>query len=568
MKHLSWATITLASIVAIISAIIVVLLGFVVLMSFSRTDAGMLTGVLTLDHYRELYDDPAIGRAAVNTLLFAGGSVLVAAFFGLPLAWLIERTDLPAKAVLSTLLTIGLLVPGFFGAMGWVLLLHPRIGMINQWLMSGLGLFTAPLPISSVGGMAWVEGLTLAPVLYLMTASSLRSMDASLEEAAQMAGASRWQVARRIFLPLFTPGILAASIFSFTTALGAFDVPGTIGLSGRILTFSTLLYIKTSAIEGLPNYSLPAAFGSLMLIFAIGLSMFYVRLLRRAHNFQVVTGKAWRPRMARLGKRAILGWLFAGLYVALALVVPILLVGWSALLPFYQPPSLKALGVVSLASFYKVPWQLVMKGLTNSLEIAIIAPTLTLIGSFAFSWIVLRTRFRGRMLLDGIAFLPHAVPGIIFALGGVLIALFALPRSIPLYGSVAIIILVNSVGWIAFGTRVINTALMQIHPELEESGLVCGATSFQSMRRILLPLLTPALAGAWIWLALLALRELTRAIILVTGENVTLPVITWSLWNGGHLNLAAVIVLVNIVLFAPVLVIYFRLSERARLQGN
>lgn len=568
MKPYNWSIILITAIVLAVAAIILGLLGFVVLMSFSETEAGMLTGILTLENYRELFDDPAIGRAALNTLLFAGGSVLIAAVFGLPLAWMIERTDLPGKALLSTLLTIGLLVPGFFGAMGWVLLLHPRIGMINQWLVSWFELSTAPLPINSLFGMAWVEGLALAPVFYLMTASSLRSMDASLEEAAQMAGASRLSMMRRIFLPLFLPGILAASIFTFTTALGAFDVPGTIGLSSRILTFSTLLYIKTSAIEGLPNYSLPAAFGSVMLIFAIVLSLLYVRLLRRAHNFQVITGKAWRPQLSRLGIFRFAAWLFAGTYVALSFIIPMLLVGWSALLPYYQPPSLRALGLVSLSAFAKVPWHLVMTGLGNSIIVAVIAPTLTLIGSFAFSLIVLRSRFRARFLLDGIAFLPHAVPGIIFALGAVLIALFALPQWVPLYGSVSIIIIVNSIGWIAFGTRVMNTAIMQIHPELEESALVCGATPFQSITKILLPLLLPALASTWIWLALLGLRELTRAVILVTGANITLPVITWSLWNGGQLNLAAVIVLVNVTLFAPLLVFYFKQSERTRLTGN
>ena len=344
-------------------------------------------------------------------------------------------------------------------------------------------------------------------------------------------------------------------------------MPGTIGLSGRIFTFSTLLYIKTSAVEGLPNYSLPAAFGSLMLIFAFGLSLAYVRLLRRAHHFQIVTGKAWRPKVFHLGWLKTPAWIFALLYVALALALPLLLIGWSALLPFFQPPSMRALGVASLAAFARAPWALVMKGLGNSIIIAVIAPTLTLLASFAFSWIVLRSRFRWRLWLDGIAFLPHAVPGIIFALGAVLMALFALPASVPLYGSTSIIILVNAIGWIAFGTRVVNTALMQIHPELEESGLVCGATPLQSFRRILFPLLRPALAGAWIWLALLSLRELTRAIILVTGDNVTLPVITWSLWNGGQLNLAAVIVLTNVALFAPVLLLYFKASQRARMTG-
>ena len=105
--------------VAILSALILLLLGFVILVSFSRTDGGMLTLVLNLDNYRELFEDPAVGKAALNTFLFAAGAVAVAAMFGLPLAWLVERTDLPGKAVLSTLLTLGLLVPGFFSAMGW-----------------------------------------------------------------------------------------------------------------------------------------------------------------------------------------------------------------------------------------------------------------------------------------------------------------------------------------------------------------------------------------------------------------------------------------------------------------
>ena len=150
MKRIDGALALLVAIVAVVSAIIVALLGFVVLMGFSRTDSGMLTGVLTLEHYAELIGDPGIGRAALNTLLFAAGAVVVAALFGLPLAWLIERTDLPGKALLSTMMTIGLLAPAFFGAMGWVLLLHPRIGMINKWLVDGFGLSAAPLPITSI----------------------------------------------------------------------------------------------------------------------------------------------------------------------------------------------------------------------------------------------------------------------------------------------------------------------------------------------------------------------------------------------------------------------------------
>ena len=142
-----------------------------------------------------------------------------------------------------------------------------------------------------------------------------------------------------------------------------------------------------------------------------------------------------------------------------------------------------------------------------------------------------------------------------------------MPKWVPLYGSLTVIVLVCATGWVAFGTRVVNASLMQIHTELEEAGLSAGASRLTVMRRVLLPLMWPALASAWVWLALLALRELTRAIILSSATNTTLPVITWSLWNGGQINQAAAIVLVTMALFSPLLALYFRLAAKARREG-
>ena len=247
-----------------------------------------------------------------------------------------------------------------------------------------------------------------------------------------------------------------------------------------------------------------------------------------------------------------------------AFVLPLLLVIWASLLPFYQPPSLRALSSISFAAFTRVPWDLVLHGLRNSLILAVTAPTLALAVSIGFSWIVLRSRMRGRLALDVIAFLPHAVPGLVFALGAALMALFVMPDWAPLYGSLTIIIIVCAIGWVAFGTRVINSSLMQIHSELEEAALVSGAERVTVLRKVVLPLMWPALASAWVWLALLALRELTRAIILSSASNTTLPVITWSLWNGGQINQAAAIVMVTMVLFAPLLFVYFRFAARSR----
>jgi iron(III) transport system permease protein len=428
--------------------------------------------------------------------------------------------------------------------------------------MGWLGLPDAPLPITTMGGMIWVEGVSLAPLFYIMSAGSFRAMDPSLEEAARASGASAFDTMRRVVIPLLAPAIMAAAIFTMTTALGAFDVPAIIGLSSKILTFSTLIYVKVSAVEDMPDYGTPAAFGTVITLLAILISIYYLKMLGRARQYQVVTGKGYRPRITKLGKYAILAWAFFLFYFACAILIPLALVVWSALMPVYQTPSLAALGSLSLASFSALPWGLLERGIVNSVLVSLGAPTLALIMSVAISWCVLRSKLRGRRHLDVIAFVPHAVPGIIFALGAVLGALFLLPSWIPLYGSVTVLVLVYSIGWITFGTRIVNSSLIQIHSDLEDASYASGASRLDTLRLIFLPLLWPALLGAWIYLALLAFRELTRAIILVIGDNVTLPVIVWGLWNTGAMNLASASILVMLAIFSPLVFIYFYFVKR------
>ncbi len=565
MRVPDFGTVLLAAPVVCASLAIVGLLLFVLWMSVAKTSAGLATGGYTVANYGALFRDPLVAHAAWNTLVFALLTTLVAGAFGLPLAWLAERTDLRGRGAIAVALTTGLLIPGFFTAMGWIFLLHPRIGFVNLWLRQALGLAAAPLPITNLYGMAWIEGLTLAPLFFLMTASGFRAMDPVLEEAARISGASGVQALGRIVLPLMRPGMLAAGIFTFTVALGTFDVPGIVGLASRIFTFSTLIYVKTSAVDDLPNYGLPAAFGSATVVLSLVLSLSYVRLLRRSRQYQVITGRGYRPRPVRLGRWAIAGWGFAGFYITLALVLPLLLVVWSALHPFYVPPSLQALRTASLTTFAHVPWALVLRGLGNSLAVAGLTPTLALAVSFAFSWLILRSRVKGRLLLDEIAFLPQAIPGIIFSLGAIILALFVVPDFLPLYGSLSILVLVYSVSWVSFGTRVVNSALIQVSNELEEASYVAGATRLATFRVIVLPLVRPAMLGAWVWLALLAMRELTRAVILVTGDNITLPVVTWNLWNGNQLSEACAVILTMICLFAPFLLLYFSLARRGEM---
>ena len=163
------------------------------------------------------------------------------------MAWLVERTDFPGKRVVFTLLTVALVIPGFSVALGWLFLLNPRIGLINIALQSVLGLKAAPFNISTLPGMGLVEGLSLTPVAFIMTAVVFRSMDPALDEAASMGGANLWQTLRRVTVPLAWPGVLAAGIYVFTIGFAAFDVPAILGLTNRIFTFSTYVYLEVDA---------------------------------------------------------------------------------------------------------------------------------------------------------------------------------------------------------------------------------------------------------------------------------------------------------------------------------
>src|SRR5262249_29478430 len=422
---------------------------------------------LTLRHYVNLYTDAFAYTAFLNTIGFTVVMLFVALAVGVPIAWLVERTDLGGKTAIVTLMTLSILIPGFFTAMGWLFLAHPRIGMLNQITAALFGTQGGPFNIVSVPGMGFVQGLNLASLVFIMTTASLRSMDSSLEESAQASGANFLQRMRRITLPLAFPSLLAAALYTLTIGISAFDIPLIIGLSNRIFTFSTYLYTKTNPQEGLPEYGLPAAFATFMVILALLLSWWYSRVLLQARRYQVITGKNYKPKLIELGNWRAAAWIFLGVYILFAKVLPLLLLIWASLLPYLQPPTLAALQVVSLKNFNNLPWPLITRGLTNTTILVILAPTIALAISLLFSWIVLRSKTRFRLAFDFVAFLPHAVPSVLFGFGALLAALFVIRGPVDLYGTLALIVIMFSIVFLSFGSRITNSALIQIHSELE-----------------------------------------------------------------------------------------------------
>ena len=524
--------------------------------------------VYTLAHYKKILSDSFTYKTLLNTFGFASTTVIVSLFFAIPVAWLVERTDLPAKELVFTFMAIGALVPTFFTAMGWVFLLHPRIGVVNRLFVDAFDLAQGPFNIASIIGMGWVEGLGLSSIAFIMIVATYRAMDPALEEAGRVHGLKMWKTLRYVTLPLTFPGILAAAIYIFTIGLSAFEVPAIIGMSNKIFTFSTFIFYKMQPLEELPNYGVAGAVSSLLVVLALLLSWWYFRVLRYSSRYAVVTGKGYRPKLVELGPRGRLcAWSFLGFFFLVAKLLPFLLLVWAALLQYFQPPSLAALSQLSLRNFYGLPWQLLLAGAKNTLLLMVLVPTLTLMLCLAISWVILRSQLRWRVLFDALAFLPHAVPSIILAIAAVFAALFLLRDFLPLYGTLSILVLVYTVSRISFATRIINNSLAQIHPELEEAAFAGGLRILQVMRKILLPLLKPALVYAWLWMALLCYRELTMASVLVTNQNnVTLPMIVWGLWFGGSLNQAAAANLVILVFMLPALLLYLTFGRRSRLE--
>jgi iron(III) transport system permease protein len=401
-----------------------------------------------------------------------------------------------------------------------------------------------------------------------MTAAVLRAMDPALEEAAQMAGAGRIAVFTRVTLRLAWPGILAASLYIFTMGFAAFDVPAIIGWSNRIFTFSTYLLLQLRPENVAPRYGAAAALATVVIALAVAMSWWYGRMQGRAHRYQIVTGKAYRPREIALGKGAAIAWTLVGVYFLLSEVLPLVVLAWASVLPYFQAPSRAALASVTLEHYSDLSWELVLEGARNTALLMLLTPTITIVVAIAFSWVVLRSRVKGRQVFDFIAFLPHAVPSIIFGVSALLFALYVIGPRVQFYGSLWILLTVFVIARVSYATRMTNGGLIQIHRELEESAAIGGAGTAGIMVRIVAPLLAPTLLYTWIWIALLTFRELTLAVVLTGRDNITLPVVVWSTWLSGNMGEASALAIVMFLVMVPAVALYWAVARRKGMALN
>jgi iron(III) transport system permease protein len=558
--HIDGSKLLLLGIAGVAALAIVGLLATVVWMSL-RTGVPGQASSYTLRNYTALLTDPYTYRVMVTTLIFSAVTIAVSVPLGFLFAWFIERTDMPCKALAMSLLGMGILFPTFLKAMGWVFLLHPRIGVINIFLMQLFGLKTSPLNIATLAGIGFVEGLTLTPLAYVMISAALRSMNPALVEAAGIHGVGKLTTLLRIELPLVRPALLSAVIWMFTVAVAAFDVPGVIGMANNIFTFSTAVYFMINPNEGLPRYGLSGAYGTLMVGLSLVLMIPYFTALKQSHRYQIISGKSYQFRPIELGRWRVAGWGLLSLYLLLAFVLPLVAIFWVSLLPYVQVPSQQAWSVVSFERYTVLFDHALLRAGWNTLLLMVCVPTLVVVISAAISWIVTRSRMRGRVFLDAIAFLPHPVPHLLFALA---VAYFALLISdvVPLYGTIFVIMAVYVICWVSFGTRVLNNSMIQVHRELEEAAEVGGVSTLRILWKVILPLARPGLVYAWIWTSLSAYRELTMAVLLASPKSQVLSTYIWGQWHGGGLGDAAAIAVVMMAVMSPLVASFWIFARR------
>ncbi len=525
-------------------------------------------GQYTLSNYQQVLFDPFGYRVILNTLIFALGSSAIALAVGAPLAWSVARTDLPFRHTIGVLIGMILVIPGFMQGMGWALMLSPNIGMVNRLLMEVMGLEKAPFNIYSLGGMTFAQGLNIVPPAFFMLLPIMMGMDASFEEAAYLSGASKVRTFFRINLPLAAPALVAAGIYVFVLAFALFEVPAVLGFPDRIFVFSTMLYFLVLLQEGgLPEYGLGAAYGSIVIIVSLLMVAYYSTLLKRGRKYATITGKGRRAKTLELGRWRPLALALVLLYFLLALVLPLLVLAYFSFLPFFQFPSREALSTLTLQNYVNVFGRQGSTPFINTGILITLVPIAVMLIAIPISWIVVRSRLRGRFIMDNIAFLPIAVPRIVLAVALLYLALIA-RHFLPIYGTIFLIAFAHIIAFMSFATRTLNAAMLQIHTDLEDAARVSGASIVRVLKRVTVPLLKPAMFATWFWVMLLSFREVTVAVMLSSADSIVLPVQIWLLWNRAlpHEASAAAVILAIIALV--VMLLLRRLIQRLSTPGE
>jgi iron(III) transport system permease protein len=517
--------------------------------SFRSKPLGVPSAEFTLAHYLQAYADPLTYQLLFNSFIFAGGSAVLATALATTLAWISIRTNAPFRKLFEITAIVPNIFPPVMLAVSWTVLLSPRTGLINRLFMQVFDLAEAPLNLYSLSGMIFVEALITTPLAFLMVSASLYSMDPSLEESARVAGSSNLQIAWRITFPIVRPALLASAMLNFVRAIESFDTPAIIALPARIEVFTTKIYRE--AIGAFPpNQNLAAAYGVSLLLVTMLFVYFYRRLTARSERYVTVTGKGYRPTIIDLGPWRYAASALAGLILILIVVLPFLVLIYVSFITYVHVPGPKTWELLTLDNYRaNLTDARTYRALQNSLFLSVVGATLCMLLAALTAWVTTKTKIAGRGVIEALTFIPWAFPGTALAIGLLWTYVYV---PLPIYGTLWILLIGYITRFLPYGLRTMTSTIVQLHDDLQQASMVCGASFLVTFWRILLPLLRPGFIAGWIILATIYLREFSTSVFLYSPGAEPLGPLLYHFYVDGNLgpmcSLALIVSLVCVTL--------------------
>jgi iron(III) transport system permease protein len=503
------------------------------------------SGHFSVSAFELLLTDTGIKAATVNSLFFIAYVTAGCLAVGVPLAWLVARTDVPAKLCIRGAIAVAFIIPSFINVIAWIFLAAPNSGYLNKLLVTWLALAAPPFNIFSFGGLVFIETVHLFPIVFFAVAAALANIDASHEQAARMLGAGRWRTTMTITLPLVAPAVISSATLCMLDALSSFGAPAAIGTMANFSVLSTAIY---GLLTYPPRLALAAAVSLPIVLFTL-LCLFVQQRYLRRNSFVTVTGKASAPQLMRLGP-----WRYPALAVALILVC------CAAVLPFFALLALsllKAFGTeLAMGNFglqhYRAVFDdsfTVLPAVKNSLILALAGATFCVVLGITIAWLVERTTMAGRGLIGAIVMVGYGFPSIILGVG-VLLGYISV-----LYGTLTIILIAYVARHLPIGFVFVRSLVKQVSPELEEAARILGAGRLRSLVDITYPVLRPAAFIAWLLIFSLCLREQPMSAILTQSGTEVMSTMVLQFIEDGSIEVAAAIsVLIVVVSMASIAV--------------
>jgi iron(III) transport system permease protein len=513
--------------------------------SFAYGDQG-LTEVLS-----RIWSLPGLRRAFINTIWLMVWTVPLSFMFALPLVWITSRTDTPLKGLINLAAILPFLTPPLIGAVAWSLLGAPRTGLVNV-MARELGATGPIINIYTMPGLVFVMALYLSPYVFLTVKAFMERMDASLEEASLITGASMGSTIRRVLIPISMPAILSAGILVFTRAMEEFAIPGVLGAPSGIYTITTFIYYQAISYMP-PRYEVAAVLASALMAataLCLGLQSW---ALGGGKRFTTISGKGQAPRLMRLGRWRYVTLAYALIYILLAVGIPYLVLIYAALIKAWgRAPTWDNLTLSNIGATFD-PALTVLPGLTNSIILAVSGATIATLLALVVSYIVNKGPNWSRGPLDFITSIPLMMPGPVIAVA----MLWAYLRPpLLLYGTLWILLFSYVTHYLPYGVRTITGSFRQINIDLERGAAICGANHLARFWNILFPLVMPGILAGWMLMFVSMLRELSSSVFLFVPGTETAAVALLAMWQEARFSSVAVLsltlILISVVVVAAV----------------